>query len=49
MIFRLGELFCGPGGLDCGAKTAGSVVGNANRQLPESHSAGECDRILCTA
>ena len=26
MIFRLGELFCGPGGLACGAKMAGSVV-----------------------
>ena len=49
MIFRLGELFCGPGGLDCEAKMAGSVVGNANGQLPVSHSADECGRILCTA
>ncbi len=25
MIFRLGELFCGPGGLACGARMAGTV------------------------
>ena len=25
MIFRLGELFCGPGGLACGAKMAGTI------------------------
>ena len=26
MIFRLGELFCGPGGLACGVRMAGSIV-----------------------
>jgi len=26
MIFRLGELFCGLGGLACGARMTGSVV-----------------------
>lgn len=36
MIFRLGELFCGPGGLACGAKTAGSIMahGGARCFLP---------------
>lgn len=42
MIFRLGELFCGPGGLACGAKMAGSIMANGeeydnevvNRRLP---------------
>ena len=28
MIFRLGELFCGPGGLACGAKMTGSIRAN---------------------
>ncbi len=28
MIFRLRELFCGSGGLACGAKMAGLVMAN---------------------
>lgn len=28
MILRLGELFCGPGGMACRAKMAGSIMVN---------------------
>ena len=39
MIFRLGELFCGPGGLACGARMAGSVRKN-DEEYSIAHSKG---------
>lgn len=45
-IFRLGELFCGPGGLACGAKSA--CVETSEEKFLISHAwATDYDRFAC--
>lgn len=47
MIFRLGELFCGPGGLACGAKMAGSVVAHGEEYAIRHAWATDYDLSTC--
>ena len=47
MIFRLGELFCGPGGLACGAKMAGSIMANGEEYAIRHAWATDYDPSTC--
>lgn len=48
MIFRLGELFCGPGGLAMGARLAGTVVGAGGEEFSIQHVwATDYDESTC--
>ena len=47
MIFRLGELFCGPGGLACGAKMAGSIMANGEEFAIRHAWATDYDLSTC--
>lgn len=46
-LFRMGELFCGPGGLACGARMAGSVMGNGIEYSICHAWATDYDQSLC--
>ena len=45
--FRLGELFCGPGGLACGARMAGSVKNNGAEYSIQHAWATDYDAATC--
>ena len=47
MLFRLGELFCGPGGLACGAKMAGSITANGEEYSIRHVWATDYDSSTC--
>ena len=47
MIFRLGELFCGPGGLACGAKMSGSIMANGEEYAIRHAGATGYDPSTC--
>ncbi len=48
MIFRLGELFCGPGGLACGARMAGTVKATNGEEYSICHAwATDYDPSTC--
>lgn len=47
MIFRLGELFCEPGDLACGAKMAGSVMANGEEYAIQHAWATDYDPAAC--
>ena len=47
MIFRLGELFCGPGGLACGARMAGSIMANGEEYAIRHAWATDYDPSTC--
>jgi DNA (cytosine-5)-methyltransferase 1 len=47
MIFKLGELFCGPGGLACGAKMAGAIMANGEEYAIQHAWATDYDEATC--
>ena len=47
ILFRLGELFCGPGGLACGARMAGSVMKNGIEYSIQHAWATDYDASTC--